>query len=97
MTSRSIIIDADPGNDDAVALLLALASPELDTLGVTTVAGNVPLALTTRSARALAEHADPTRASRPFDQDRNGIVISEGGCLFTLERMDAALERGAKI
>ena len=57
MTPRSIIIDADPGNDDAVALLLALASPELDTLGVTTVAGNVPLALTTRNARALAELA----------------------------------------
>ena len=57
MTPRSIIIDADPGNDDAVALLLALASPELATLGVTTVAGNVPLALTTRNARALVELA----------------------------------------
>ena len=57
MTPRSIIIDADPGNDDAVALLLALASSELATLGVTTVAGNVPLALTTRNARALAELA----------------------------------------
>ena len=57
MTPRSIIIDADPGNDDAVALLLALASSELATLGVTTVAGNVPLALTTRNARALVELA----------------------------------------
>ena len=57
MTPRSIIIDADPGNDDAVALLLALASPELAILGVTTVAGNVPLALTTRNARALVEQA----------------------------------------
>ena len=60
MTPRSIIIDADPGNDDAVALLLALASPELATLGVTTVAGNVPLALTTRNARALVELAGRT-------------------------------------
>ena len=57
MTPRSIIIDADPGNDDAVALLLALASPELETLGITTVAGNVPLALTTRNARAIVELA----------------------------------------
>lgn len=57
MTPRSIIIDADPGNDDAVALLLALASPELATLGITTVAGNVPLALTSRNARALIELA----------------------------------------
>ena len=57
MTPRQIIIDADPGNDDAVALLLALASPELETLGITTVAGNVPLALTTRNARAIVELA----------------------------------------
>ena len=57
MPPRSIIIDADPGNDDAVALLLALASPELATLGITTVAGNVPLALTTRNARAIVELA----------------------------------------
>ena len=46
---------------------------------------------------ALAEHPDPTRASRPFDWDRNGIVISEGGCVFTLERLDRALARGATI
>jgi 3-oxoacyl-[acyl-carrier-protein] synthase II len=50
-----------------------------------------------RAQGALAEHIDPTRASRPFDQDRNGIVISEGGCVFVLERLDRALERGAKI
>jgi purine nucleosidase len=41
-----IIIDTDPGQDDAVAILLALASPEFDILGLTIVAGNVPLALT---------------------------------------------------
>ncbi len=57
MTPRSIIIDADPGHDDAVALLLALASPELDTLGITTVAGNVPLALTSRNALGVVELA----------------------------------------
>ncbi|QDU84336.1 3-oxoacyl-[acyl-carrier-protein] synthase 2 [Planctomycetes bacterium Pla163] len=46
---------------------------------------------------ALARHADPTKASRPFDMDRNGIVVSEGGCLYVLERLDDALARGAKI
>ena len=46
---------------------------------------------------ALAEHIDPNKASRPFDKARNGIVISEGGCFFTLERLDAAIERRAKI
>ncbi|GIR36128.1 MAG: hypothetical protein CM15mP49_15130 [Actinomycetota bacterium] len=39
---KKIIIDTDPGHDDAIAILLALASPELDVIGVTCVAGNVP-------------------------------------------------------
>jgi len=46
---------------------------------------------------ALASHADPTKASRPFDKARNGIVVSEGGCLFALERLEDALKRNAKI
>lgn len=46
---------------------------------------------------ALAAHADPTKASRPFDLDRNGIVVSEGGCLCVLERLPDALDRGAPI
>jgi purine nucleosidase len=52
-----IIIDTDPGQDDAVAILLALASPELELLGITAVAGNVPLALTSRNARIVCELA----------------------------------------
>lgn len=54
---RKIIIDTDPGQDDAVALLLALASPELEVLGVTTVAGNVPLDLTQLNARIVCQIA----------------------------------------
>ena len=50
-----------------------------------------------KSQGALAENADATKASRPFDTERNGIVISEGGALYTLERLDDALARGAKI
>ena len=50
-----IIIDTDPGQDDAVAILLALASPEFDILGITAVAGNVPLALTEVNARKICE------------------------------------------
>ena len=46
---------------------------------------------------ALAKSDDPTKASRPFDRDRSGIVVSEGGCLYTLERLDDALARGARI
>ena len=50
-----------------------------------------------KSQGALAKHDDPNKASRPFDISRNGIVVSEGGCLFTLERLDDALERGVSI
>src|SRR5262249_4027261 len=50
-----------------------------------------------KSQNALATHADPTKASRPFDKARNGIVISEGGCIYTLERLEDAQARGAKI
>lgn len=46
---------------------------------------------------ALASHPDPTKASRPFDKARNGIVISEGGCVCVLERLPDALKRGARI
>jgi purine nucleosidase len=52
------MIDTDPGQDDAVAILLALASPdEIDVLGVTAVAGNVPLSLTQKNARIVCELA----------------------------------------
>lgn len=46
---------------------------------------------------ALAKNDDPAKASRPFDLNRNGIVISEGGALYTLERLPDALKRGAHI
>ena len=56
--ARRIIIDCDPGQDDAVALLLAFASPdELEVAGVTTVGGNVPLELTQRNARMICDIA----------------------------------------
>ncbi|MEW9918727.1 nucleoside hydrolase [Marimonas sp. MJW-29] len=58
MPPRKTIIDTDPGQDDAVAILLALASPEeIDVLGITCVAGNVPLPLTSKNARIVCELA----------------------------------------
>jgi purine nucleosidase len=54
---RKIIIDTDPGQDDAVAILLALASPEIEVLGLTAVAGNVPLHLTQKNAMKICELA----------------------------------------
>ncbi len=72
MARQKIIIDTDPGQDDAVAILLALASPELEVLGITAVAGNVPLRWTQKNALKICELAGKpdTRvfagASRPL-------------------------------
>ena len=49
------------------------------------------------SQGALARHEDPTKASRPFDADRNGIVVAEGGCMFVLQRLSDARARGARV
>jgi purine nucleosidase len=58
MARRPIIIDCDPGQDDAISLLLAMSAPEaFDILGVTAVAGNVPLALTERNTRQICDIA----------------------------------------
>ncbi len=58
--AQRIIIDTDPGQDDAVAILLALASPEIELLGITCVAGNVGLPLTAANARRVCELAGRT-------------------------------------
>jgi inosine-uridine nucleoside N-ribohydrolase len=52
-----VLIDCDPGHDDAIALLLALASPEVELLGVTTVAGNQTVEKTTTNALKILEFA----------------------------------------
>src|SRR6266478_2804610 len=57
---RRIIIDTDPGLDDAVAILLALAADELAVLGIVAVAGNLPLSQTERNARRVCELAGRT-------------------------------------
>ena len=76
--TEAIIIDTDPGQDDAFAILLALASPELEVLGLTTVAGNVPVAVTAANARRVVELAGrpevsayrrSPRAPAPGDSD----------------------------
>ena len=49
-----------------------------------------------KSQGALASHSDPTKASRPFDKERNGIVVSEGACIYVLERLSDAKARNAQ-
>jgi inosine-uridine nucleoside N-ribohydrolase len=72
-----IILDCDPGHDDAIALMLALASPEVNLLGVTTVAGNQTLEKTTANAIRVLDHlgrdAVPVAAgaARPLVRERH--------------------------
>jgi len=65
-----ILVDCDPGHDDAIALLLALASPELELLGVTTVAGNQTLEKTTANAIRLLEFVGRTDVAVAAGADR---------------------------
>jgi 3-oxoacyl-[acyl-carrier-protein] synthase II len=65
--------------------------------GVSECTGSFGIFAGFRSEGALASHPDPARACRPFDKDRNGVVVSEGGCIFVLERLSDALKRRAKI
>ncbi|MBU0674691.1 MAG: beta-ketoacyl-[acyl-carrier-protein] synthase family protein [Proteobacteria bacterium] len=65
--------------------------------GISESTGSFGIFASFRAQGALALHDDPTKASRPFNLDRDGIVISEGACLYTLERLDRARARGARI
>jgi inosine-uridine nucleoside N-ribohydrolase len=70
VSATKILLDCDPGHDDAIALLLALASPELELLGVTTVAGNQTLEKTTANAIRLLEFAGRTDVPVAAGADR---------------------------
>ena len=76
-----LILDCDPGHDDAIALLLALGSPELELLGVTTVSGNQTLAKTTANAIRVLDHAGrddvPVAAGAPRPLVRERRVAAE--------------------
>ncbi len=88
------------GNAGVVQGVQQLLLGEVDTA----IAGGVSESIHTfgifasfKSQGALAYNEDPGKASRPFDKDRTGIVVSEGGCLYVLERLSDAKKRGAKI
>lgn len=65
--------------------------------GISESVGSFGIFASFKAQGALGEAEDPRLASRPFDTDRNGIVISEGACIYTLEYLEKALERGAHI
>ena len=77
MTPTPIILDCDPGHDDAIAILLALASPQLELVAVTTVSGNQTLDKTTANALKVLELAGRSDipvfagADKPFVRARD--------------------------
>ena len=63
---RRVIIDTDPGTDDALALMMAFNSPDLLVEGITTVGGNATLSETTDNALRLVEHLDGKQSKLPI-------------------------------
>ncbi|MEN6451912.1 MAG: nucleoside hydrolase [Thermoguttaceae bacterium] len=85
--ARKVILDVDPGIDDAMAICLALTNPDLEVVAVTAVGGNVSPAQATRNVQAIIEQLDPPRwprlgaASEPDNRlavDRRGLYGSDG-------------------
>jgi 3-oxoacyl-[acyl-carrier-protein] synthase II len=88
------------GNASIIQAVQMLRLGEVDMAlagGISESTGSFGIFASFAAQNALGENEDPKKASKPFDQSRNGIVISEGGCIYVLEYLDRALERGAKI
>lgn len=88
------------GNASIIQAVQMLRLGEVDMAlagGISESTGSFGIFASFKAQNALAEAEEATKASRPFDIDRNGIVISEGGCIYVLEYLEKALARGAKI
>lgn len=88
------------GNASIIQAVQMLKLGEVDMAlagGISESTGSFGIFASFHAQNALAENADPKKASKPFDLHRNGIVISEGGCVYVLEYLDKALARGARI
>lgn len=88
------------GNASLIQAVQMMRLGEIDMAiagGISESVGSFGIFASFKAQNALGFAEDPRLATRPFDIDRNGIVISEGGCLYTLEYLDKALDRGAPI
>ncbi len=88
------------GNASLIQAVQMLRLGEIDMAlagGISESVGSFGIFASFKAQNALGQADDPKLATRPFDKNRNGIVISEGGCMYTIEILDKALERGAHI
>lgn len=88
------------GNASLIQAVQMLKLGEVDMAlagGISESVGSFGIFASFKAQGALAEAEDPRLASRPFDMARNGIVISEGACIYVLEYLEKAVARGAHI
>lgn len=88
------------GNASLIQAVQMLRLGEVDMAlagGISESTGSFGIFASFKAQNALAEHLDPRQASRPFDMERNGIVISEGACIYVIETLERALARNARI
>jgi len=88
------------GNASLIQAVQMLRLDEVDMAlagGISESVGSFGIFASFKAQGALGEANDPRKASRPFDRDRNGIVISEGGCVYVMEHLEKAVARGAHI
>ena len=94
-TMPKIILDTDPGVDDTLALLLALTSPDIEIVGITTVAGNAPIDLTTANALRLLEAMDISTIPVARGAERP-LVRQPSPALTALERAVSLVRIGSR-
>jgi inosine-uridine nucleoside N-ribohydrolase len=80
--ARKVILDVDPGIDDAVALCMALADPSLEVVAVTATGGTVSPEQSTANVQAIVEQLDPPRWPRLGTASRDQILRADGRHLF---------------
>ena len=88
------------GNASLIQAVQLLRLGEADMVlagGISESTGSFGIFASFQAQGALGHHDDPAKVSRPFDVDRNGIVISEGGCVFVLEYLEDAIKRGSPV
>ncbi|SDP08944.1 beta-ketoacyl-[acyl-carrier-protein] synthase family protein [Desulforhopalus singaporensis] len=88
------------GNASLIQAVQMMRLGEIDMAlagGISESVGSFGIFASFKAQNALGHADDPRMATRPFDRDRNGIVISEGGCIYVLEFLENAIKRGATI
>jgi inosine-uridine nucleoside N-ribohydrolase len=95
--ARKVIVDTDPGIDDAVALSLALSDPQLDVLAVTATGGNVTPAQATRNVQVVIEQLDPPRWPRIGAAPADQILTADGRDLHGTDGLAGASFKVAEL